>query len=81
VKAGEVSAAVSALADVVRSGVLAFDQGGLVREQFGDVVVVPGEQGPRIAAQRSRGDVSVVKALSWLVWWERHAAVEGPAVF
>jgi hypothetical protein len=81
VKAGEVSAAVSALADVVRSGVLAFDHGGLVREQFWDVVVVPGEQGPRIAAQRSRGDVSVVKALSWLVWWERHAAVEGPAVF
>jgi hypothetical protein len=81
VKSGEVSAGVSVLAEVVRSGALTFDHADQVLPQFADVVVIPGEQGPRIAAQRSRGDVSVVKALSWLVWWERHAALEVPGVF
>jgi hypothetical protein len=72
---------VSVLADVVRAGGVLFDHPSDVAAQFADVVVVAGEQGARISAQRSRGDVSVVKALSWLVWWERHAAAEVPAVF
>jgi hypothetical protein len=81
VKSAEAAAGVSTLAEVVRARGLVFDQPDGVAAQFAHVVVVPTEQGARIAAQRSRGDVSVVKALSWLVWWERHAAVEGPAVF
>jgi hypothetical protein len=81
VKLGEASAGVSVLADVVRAGGVLFDHPSDVAAQFADVVVVAGEQGARISAQRSRGDVSVVKALSWLVWWERHAAAEVPAVF
>jgi hypothetical protein len=81
VRAGEVSAAVTVCAEAVRAGRVRWDSPGVVEEQFADVVVVPGEHGPRIVAQRSRGDVSVVKSLSWLLWWEGSAVSEVGAVF
>jgi hypothetical protein len=81
VKAGEASAAVTALADAVRAGAVAFDRGPEVAAQFADTVVAAGETGPRISAKASRGDVSCVKALSWLVWWAEHAAPESAEVF
>jgi hypothetical protein len=81
VRAGEVSAAVTVCAEAVRAGRVQWDNPVMVEEQFADVVVVPGEHGPRIVAQRSRGDVSAVKSLSWLLWWESSGVSEVAAVF
>jgi hypothetical protein len=81
VKSGEWSAAVHVLAESVASGMLRFDNPAAVGRAFADVVIAAGESGLRISAAQSRGDVSIVKALSWVVWSASQHPVEVAAIF
>jgi hypothetical protein len=60
---------------------LRFDNPAAVGRAFADVVIAAGESGLRISAAQSRGDVSIVKALSWVVWLASQHPVEVAAIF
>ena len=81
VRTHEVAAASAELGDAVRAGAVAWDNAQPVAEQFGNVVLAQVDGLRRIVDARSRGDVSVVKALSWALWWARQNAVEPSMVF
>jgi hypothetical protein len=67
----EQTAAVAVLDGLVRDGGVRWDHGDVVAKQFSDVVLVSAEGGPRIAPAKSRGDVSLVKAIAMAVWKAR----------
>lgn len=81
VKAHEAAGAASALADAVRGGSVVWDNPGPVGEQFGNVGLAQVDGLRRIVDSRSRGDVSVVKAMSWALWHARQHAPEMSAIF
>jgi hypothetical protein len=67
----EQTAAVAVLDTLVREGGVRWDHGDSVAKQFTDVVLVSADGGPRIAPAKSRGDVSLVKAIAMAVWKAR----------
>jgi hypothetical protein len=81
VKAHEAAGAASELADSVRSGSVSWDNADSVAEQFARVVLARVDGLRRIVDSQSRGDVSVVKAMSWALWWARQHAPEAAMIF
>jgi hypothetical protein len=81
VKVHEAAAAAAELGDAVRAGGVVWDHGLAVGEQFGNVVLGQVDGLRRIVESRSRGDVSVVKAMSWALWFSRQHAPETAMVF
>jgi hypothetical protein len=81
VKTHEVSAAASYLADEVRAGGVRWDNAAIMREQFSHVVVAEVDGLRRIVDTRSRGNVNLVKATSWALWWAHQNQPEVAAVF
>jgi hypothetical protein len=67
----EQTAAVAVLDGLVREGSVRWDHGDVVAKQFTDVVLVSADGGPRISPAKSRGDVSLVKAIAVAVWRAR----------
>jgi hypothetical protein len=67
----EQTAAVAVLDGLVREGSVRWDHGDEVAKQFTDVVLVNADGGPRISPAKSRGDVSLVKAIAVAVWRAR----------
>jgi hypothetical protein len=67
----EQTAAVAVLDGLVREGAVRWDHGDAVAKQFTDVVLVSADGGPRISPAKSRGDVSLVKAIAVAVWRAR----------
>jgi hypothetical protein len=68
VRAADYAASAAVLSGLVRDGALVWDHGDAVARQFTDAVLVHADGGPRIAASKSRGDVSLLKAVSLAVW-------------
>jgi hypothetical protein len=81
VKAHEAAGAASELADAVRDQSVTWDNGAGVAEQMAHVVLAQVDGLRRIVDSRSRGDVSVVKAMSWALWFARQNAPEEAMVF
>jgi hypothetical protein len=81
VKVHQVAGAASEFADAVRVGSVMWDNPGPVAEQLGNVVLAQVDGLRRIVGDRSRGDVSLVKAMSWALWWARQNAPDAPMVF
>jgi hypothetical protein len=81
VRANEDAAGASLLAERVASGVVLWDNAEQVADQFGHVVVGASDGLSRILAGKSRGPVSVVKAMGWALWWCSARVWEPPQVF
>lgn len=81
VKVHEVAAAAAELGDAVRGGLVEFDHPDEVGSAFARVVIGRVDGLRRIVDSQSRGDVSVVKAMSWAFWWARQNAPEPSMVF
>jgi len=81
VRAHEAAGAASELGDAVRLGAAVWDNGPVVAAAFAHVVMANVDGLHRIVDGRSRGDVAVVKAMSWAVWWARQHAPEPAAIY
>lgn len=81
VKTHEAAGAASELADAIRVGAVVWDNGAAVSEQFGHVVLAQVDGLRRIVGERSRGDVSIVKAISWALWYARQNAPEPSMIY
>lgn len=81
VKAHEAAGAASELADAVRGQAVTWDNGAQVAEQMAHVVLAQVDGLRRIVDARSRGDVSVVKAMSWALWFARQNAPEPSIIY
>jgi hypothetical protein len=81
VKVHQVAAAAAELGDSVRAGSVVWDNPAAVGEQFANVVLAQVDGLRRIVDSRSRGDVSVVKAMSWALWFARQHAPEPAMVY
>jgi len=81
VRAHEAAGAASELGDAVRLGAVSWDNGPVVAAAFAHVVMANVDGLHRIVDGRSRGDVAVVKAMSWALWWARQHAPDAPMVF
>jgi hypothetical protein len=77
----EATAALSTLADSIRTGSIVWDNAEALYLQFGNVVTAPGMGGPRVADRLSKGPVEAVKALSWAHWMASFNPVEMPQIF
>jgi len=80
-KTHEAAGAASELADAIRDGAVVWDNGPAVADQFDHVVLARVDGLRRIVGERSRGDVSIVKAMSWALWYARQNAPEPSMIY
>ena len=81
VKVHEAAGATAELADAVRSGQVTWDNSRQVADAFSRVVVAQVDGLRRIIESRSRGDVSVIKAMAWSLWYARQNAPDLAAIW
>jgi HNH endonuclease len=64
----EQQASISVFAEQVRSGAIIWDHGPAVAEHISSALLIQADGGPRLIASKSRGDVSLVKAIAAVAW-------------